>query len=61
MVISELMAKLQEIKAEHGDLPIYTDLDDGFGDSVGINIVVREESPYKTPYESHKPLRVFIW
>jgi len=42
MTISELIAKLQEIKAEHGDLPIcaYTYTDDGFIESSRVDVEV---------------------
>lgn len=33
MRISELVAKLQEAMAEHGDLPAVVLVDDGYGDS----------------------------
>ena len=46
MLISKLIADLEEAKAKHGDVPVKTPLDDGTGDPVPHLVKARDGNTF---------------
>jgi hypothetical protein len=56
MTITELIAKLEEIKSTYGDLPVYRTIWDGSNEENIFDVILREPHSYEEGCEL--PLRI---